>query len=297
MVFEVTDSWGLAMFWAVFGCMGGASLIMAFLTFRRPLGSPLFDQMHYYCTWAVVTIACIAYYVMASNFGWRYVLQSNGLGRSIYFARYIDWALTTPLLLLDLLLLQVNYLNFLHTSRVLFFDVAMILCGLFGALFTDRFKWGLYAIGCLFMFLIFYDLWITVRGNCARVGVTGVYMPLLAWLCFIWLGYPVVWALAEGSNTIDVTAEIVAYGCLDICSKIFFGFALLLLLPRYTETMYGNAGWGAAGPGTTTAAATTGASGAASRFGWRRNKQTTTTTCTATAPAPVGATPITPNPV
>lgn len=38
--------------------------------------------------------------------------------------------------------------------------------------------------------------------------VTGLYMGLAAYLAILWFGYPIVWGLAEGSDTISVTAEV-----------------------------------------------------------------------------------------
>lgn len=51
-----------------------------------------------------------------------------------------DWAITTPLLLLDILLLA--GLSIGDTLWILFADIAMIVTGLFGALLPNRYKWG-----------------------------------------------------------------------------------------------------------------------------------------------------------
>ena len=50
-----------------------------------------------------------------------------------------DWFITTPLLLLDLLLMAALPLG--DTLWIVFADVAMILTGLFGALTSSHFKW------------------------------------------------------------------------------------------------------------------------------------------------------------
>ena len=55
-----------------------------------------------------------------------------------------DWAITTPLLLLDILLLA--GLSIGDTLWILFADIAMIVTGLFGALLPNRYKWGGYHI-------------------------------------------------------------------------------------------------------------------------------------------------------
>lgn len=40
-------------------------------------------------------------------------------------------------------------------------------------------------------------------------------------------GYPIVWGLAEGSNTITSDAEGASYAGLDIAAKVIFGWALM----------------------------------------------------------------------
>jgi bacteriorhodopsin len=64
--------------------------------------------------------------------------------REVYWARYVDWLLTTPLLLVDLGLLA--GLNGASLFSVIIADIIMILGGLFAALSPNRLwmdeKWG-----------------------------------------------------------------------------------------------------------------------------------------------------------
>jgi bacteriorhodopsin len=68
--------------------------------------------------------------------------------------RYIDWTITTPLLLLELLLNTGLPLSDIVT--VIFFDLVMIITGLVGALVATRYKWGYYAFGCFALFYIWF---------------------------------------------------------------------------------------------------------------------------------------------
>ena len=56
----------------------------------------------------------------------------------------------------------------------MFCDLAMILAGLFGALLSTNYKWGFYAIACVFLLFIFWDLLISNRNHVyardARLG-------------------------------------------------------------------------------------------------------------------------------
>lgn len=45
----------------------------------------------------------------------------------------------------------------------------------------------------------------------------------------LFAGYPIVWGLAEGSNTISSDAEAGSYAGLDIAAKVFFGWAIMLV--------------------------------------------------------------------
>jgi bacteriorhodopsin len=62
--------------------------------------------------------------------------------RSIWYARYIDWVITTPMLLLTLLLGTGMPLGDIMIT--IFFDLVMIVTGLIGALVASQYKWGFY---------------------------------------------------------------------------------------------------------------------------------------------------------
>lgn len=88
--------------------MGFAGFCFLGLAYRKNRS----DRIFHYITSAVVFVACIAYFTMGSNLGFtpiqvEYVRSDPkvaGLYREIFYVRYIDWAITTPLLLMDLLL-------------------------------------------------------------------------------------------------------------------------------------------------------------------------------------------------
>ena len=46
----------------------------------------------------------------------------------------------------------------------------------------------------------------SARRRSPRMGT--VYTALTLYLLMIWWGYPIVWGLAEGSNTITIDAEV-----------------------------------------------------------------------------------------
>ena len=84
---------------------------------------------------------------MGSNLGWtaievEYVRSDprvGGIMRQIFYVRYIDWVVTTPLLLADLLLTCG-----LPTPTIFYtilMDEIMVITGLVGALVKSNYKW------------------------------------------------------------------------------------------------------------------------------------------------------------
>jgi bacteriorhodopsin len=90
---------------------------------------------------------------MGSNLGFTPIQveyrRSNpkvaGNFRSIYYVRYIDWFITTPLLLLDLLLTA--GMPWPTLLWVIIIDEIMIITGLIGALLETQYKWAYFTFG------------------------------------------------------------------------------------------------------------------------------------------------------
>ena len=91
------------------------------------------QQRFYIVTIFITATASVAYFAMATGFGLTEVTLGNAT-LDIYWARYADWLITTPLLLLDLALLAGANRNTIATLVGL--DVFMIGTGAIGALAT-----------------------------------------------------------------------------------------------------------------------------------------------------------------
>lgn len=80
---------------------------------------------------------------MASNLGGTPVRvefngDREGLTRAIWYVRYIDWVITTPFLLLELVL--ATGLPLSDVIALIFFDEVMIITGLVGSLVVSAYK-------------------------------------------------------------------------------------------------------------------------------------------------------------
>lgn len=112
--------------------------------------------------------------------------------REVYWARYVDWSLTTPLLLLDLSL--VAGLSGANIIMAIVADLVMVLTGLFAA-FGDQNtpqKWGWYAIACVAYLVIVWHLAVHGRAQAAAKGgkVGGFFASIAGFTLILWTAYP-----------------------------------------------------------------------------------------------------------
>jgi bacteriorhodopsin len=87
------------------GSTGVGALTIAFLilgvstiVFITRVGSAKGQKVYYYCNVFICGFACMSYFAMLSGQGWTAIAGC----RQFFYARYVDWSITTPLLLLDL---------------------------------------------------------------------------------------------------------------------------------------------------------------------------------------------------
>jgi len=218
-------------YWAVCAVMTVATFSFIGLSITVPRERRVF----HYITAAVTMVAAIAYFSMASNLGWvgidvEYRRNGGGVGgqaREIFYVRYIDWFITTPLLLMDLLLTAA--MPWPTIIFVVIVDEMMIVTGLVGALVSSGYKWGYFVFGCVGLLYIFYVLVWEARRNSAAIGkdVGKVFMICGSLTALLWWLYPIAWGVCEGGNVITADSEAVFYGILDVLAKPVFGALLI----------------------------------------------------------------------
>merc|ERR1712070_1208977 len=173
-------------------------------------------------------IASLAYLTMALGYG--YTTRCCD-GRQFFYARYIDWTITTPLMLYKI----TSYTRMgLHEKQFAYaFDILMIIAGLIGALVCSSDKWIFFGFSML-AFLPVMALICGYNNNDEKdlnsTAFYNHYNQIVSLTVFLWSFYPIVWILAEGTNTICANAEAICYTVLDILAKSFFGF--LCIMPR-----------------------------------------------------------------
>lgn len=225
--------------WVICVFMGVTSLVFYFLAARAPIQKRLF----HFITSVITTIAFLSYFAMATGDGvnWRTISVAENSShtiteitkRQVYWARYVDWALTTPLLLLDLAFLA--GLSGYSILVVVVADVIMTLSTLFATLSNlEAQRWGWYTISCISFLTIVYQLGYKGRNAMAdKDNRTRAFFGTLSlFTLIVWTIYPVVWGISEGSQITTVDGEIIAYAVLDLLAKPVFGSWLLFTHDR-----------------------------------------------------------------
>jgi bacteriorhodopsin len=243
---SATDN-GFRALWVVFAVMTIASALFSVMAWNVPVSRRLYHVI----TTLITITAAISYFAMASGHATSYSCSTvkdhhkhhipdtyHEECRQVYWARYVDWSITTPLLLLDLCLLA--GIDGAHTLMAIVADLIMILTGLFAAYGRERTvqKWGWYTIGCIaYLFVIWH---VAVHGSKlvkAKGGrATKLFGSLAAFTLILWTIYPIVWGVADGARKTSVDSEIIAYAVLDILAKPVFGFWLLVAHRSIPET-------------------------------------------------------------
>jgi len=196
---------------------------------------PRRNRVFHYITASITFVAAIAYFTMASNLGYAAIrvefVRSNpqvaGLLREVFYVRYIDWFVTTPLLLMDLLLTAgLPWPTLLYT---LLLDEIMVVTGLVGALVASSYKWGYYVFAMVALFGVAWNVVVVGRAHANVLGndVSKTFLICGVWTMFLWFIYPIAWGLSEGGNVIGSDGEAIFYGVLDILAKPVFGALLL----------------------------------------------------------------------
>lgn len=169
-------------------------------------------------------IATFAYYAMLSGQGW---LISPSC-RQLFYVRYIDWFVTTPLILVDLALIVGADWTFL--SAMIGADLMMVFGGYMAAISSGHIKWLWFSFALLIFGPIAYTIIVTFRSLVQRSHpAVSVLYNKMSWIVFVtWCCYPVVFIFSEGTGDWNPNFEVMVYGVLDLMSKAVFGFVLLL---------------------------------------------------------------------
>ncbi len=189
------------------------------------------EQAHTFYHGIVPILAACSYLAMAVGQGSVLIHQgAAGTGtRLFYFARYIDWTFTTPLLLLSLAhtAMHSGLRRGGMVAALLISDVLMIATSLFfGASTVEWVKWTWFLVSCLAFLGVFYVMWgPMLRENAVEsAGARSDYRRNAAMLSVLWLVYPLILAVStDGLGVITETQSVAAVAIIDLLSKVAYG--------------------------------------------------------------------------
>merc|ERR1711865_1363095 len=146
--------------------------------------------------------------------GHGYVTKCNG--RDFYYARYVDWAITTPIMLIDIV--KVGGGSELTIIFLVLMDIFMIVSGLIGELIEGSEKWAFFGFS---MFAFMPIMWVP----CTMAGILDsndglipsstrdLFRRIAAITLISWIGYPIIWILASvGGASSHCGYHAAAYG-------------------------------------------------------------------------------------
>jgi bacteriorhodopsin len=221
-----------------------AIMILANLYFVARMFSAPEERRHFFYASGIITlIAATMYMAMGSGYGSfnQTGVNPTGVQHLFFFGRYIDWVFTTPLLLLDLVLIALPR-NFPGRNAIIWTmigaDVYMILTGIAATAIRSNFRWAFYGVSCAAFLAILYFIFAKLIPEATRRGpqVRQLFTTLSGLLIVLWVLYPIVWALgSEGFGVISLLAETICYAVLDVLAKVAFGFILTSRVSTLTE--------------------------------------------------------------
>ncbi len=203
----------------------------------------------------VPLIAACAYFAMATGVGAVVIphgamVLPNGTvthaGRLFYFARYVDWLFTTPLLLLSL-----AYAG-MHSglrrggliTGLLLADIMMIMTSFFfGAIDIGWMKWTWFAISTAAFLAVYYVIWVPLleQSRFETSEVQSNYKRDAVLLSVLWFIYPILLALStDGLGVLDDATGVALIMILDLVSKVAYGLLATISAGRIVTNEQAN---------------------------------------------------------
>jgi bacteriorhodopsin len=197
-------------------------------------------------TGLVTLIACYHYFKIAASWEGAYVVNgatltpTTALFNPAY--RYVDWLLTVPLLLIELILVMKlsRQETIAKSTKLGLLALVMVALGYPGEISGDpTTRWVWWTLAMIPFVIIVYDLFVGLKRSIASQpeSVRGM-VSAARWVTVLsWSFYPVVFVfpmigLTGGAAT---TAVEVGYTVADIAAKAVFGVLIYLIAARKSE--------------------------------------------------------------
>jgi len=177
--------------------------------------------LRYLSLLGVTGIATVAYAVMTTGIGTVTVGE-----RAVFVPRYVDWMLTTPLLILYVGLLSGASRRTIGLAVGV--DTLVLLLGTAATLTTGTLSYALFGAGSVAFLGLLYLLYRPMTAAGRASPDAALFGKLRDVIGVLWLVYPVVWLAGPpgvGLMTAEMTALVIVY--LDLVTKVGFGVIVL----------------------------------------------------------------------
>ena len=217
-----------------------AAMLTRMWSARREVGERYRPAVH--ASIAVLTVAFLSYLLLAFELhggyrrsGGMWVPDAEAIGT--WTARYIDWTVSVPLLVVEVVAVSAVIGRRASLARVVGCTAAvlMVVLGFLGAVVVDRgtdftaLLW--FGVGSSVCFLIVYAVVIVVVLRSLPVLPAAARTPMTAAMVVLlvaWFVYPVVYGLqGAGSSGALTTTEHLLLSTADVVAKVVFGLLLL----------------------------------------------------------------------
>lgn len=228
--------------WLTTAVMTLGGLAILFLGKRRTKTEESQTALH----GIICIIAACSYFAMATGQG-AIVLPILGAPvgehttRVFYYARYVDWTFTTPLLLITLATtaMHAGPKRVGTISAVVLADVMMILTALFfGFSEIVWIKWTWFIISCVAFLGVYWGIWVSQleANKLERDDVRTNYRRDATILSVLWLLYPFILLVSpDGLYTIGETTAIALIAIVDVLAKVVFGLIVVQADAKTTD--------------------------------------------------------------
>lgn len=189
---------------------------------RNPKGVPRYE---YLVSIFIPIWSGLAYLAMALDQG-----KVEVAGQVAHYARYVDWIVTTPLLLLALSWTAMQFIrkDWTLIGFLISTQVVVITTGLIADLSERGWVRSLwYICGVVAFLVVLWGIWGPLRAKTREQSaeLSDLYSKLVAYFTVLWIGYPVVWITGpSGLGWYGQTADTFLFCLLPFFSKVGFSF-------------------------------------------------------------------------
>ncbi|EWG50243.1 hypothetical protein FVEG_09519 [Fusarium verticillioides 7600] len=193
------------------------------------------ERIFYYLFTIALFVGAIAYFSIASGIAYSVIPTQRNLGRAlsyqIYFAKYINWVVAFPIIILALGLMSgVSWATILFNIFLAWIWIISYLCS---AYTTTSYKWGFFGFGTFAYLMLAFQTLHPGRTSAARLGLSRDYLMLAGWVNLLWMLYPIAYGISDGGNVVGVTGSFIFFGILDVLLIPGLAFAFMFLSKRW----------------------------------------------------------------